>query len=106
MKRVLFGSIPIILLSTMLPSAAGAMEVDASSPQTLDKVTTVELSGRIHEEFFEGLGNKLSGRHRDEFFEGIGNKLSGKHREEFFDGLGNKMIESHREEFFEGVLKG
>ena len=90
MKRVLFGSIPIILLSTMLPSAAGAMEIDASSPQTLDNVTTVELSGRIHEEFFEGLGNKLSGRHRDEFF----------------DGLGNKMIESHREEFFEGVLKG
>ena len=90
MKRVLFGSIPIILLSTMLPSAAGAIEVEAPSPQTLDKVTTVELSDR----------------HRDEFFEGLGNKLSNRHRDEFFEGLGNKMMESHREEFFEGVLKG
>lgn len=49
------------------------------------------LSGRIKEEFEEGLGNKgLTGRIKEEFEEGLGNKLSGRIKEEFEEGLGNK----------------
>jgi len=49
------------------------------------------LSGRIEEEFKEGLGNKgISGRTKEEFESGLGNKLSGRIGEEFKEGLGNK----------------
>ena len=71
MKYLLFASLSIIAIAT------------SATP-------SLALTGRIDQEFQEGLGNKLTGRIEQEFKEGLGNKLTGRIEQEFKEGLGNK----------------
>ena len=52
------------------------LSLEADAPLADEELQEVAggLSGRIKEEFEDGLGNKLSGRLKEEFGEGLGNK--------------------------------
>jgi len=101
MKYLLSGGLSIAVLTSVIsPVAAQTIK---PVPAQLENITTIELAGPIHDEFYEGLGNKLTGPIRDEFYEGLGNKLTGPIRDEFYEGLGNKLTGPIRDEFYEGL---
>lgn len=102
MRYFFIGGLSFVLLSSLIAPVAEARSVKRV-PIHLDEITTVDLSGRIHDEFYEGLGNKLTGRIHDEFYEGLGNKLTGRIRDEFYEGLGNKLTGRIHDEFYEGL---
>lgn len=77
MKRLLFGGISLMLLSSLAVPAAEAMDAKPLASQKIENARITEqhrslaLSGRIRDEFYEGLGNKSIESPQDKFFEGL-----------------------------------